>query len=113
MQSSMQTNSFIPAVLCPNSTPSKTNSTYVLDAAIWFLDVLGIDSSNSYGLQGEKVKVSSSSVAEYVVVTVSSLLRSQPGFESNNLGFSKALKTKLLYSDRLFARVTAVHVLRR
>lgn len=37
--------------------------------------------------------------------------RSQPGFESNNLGFSKALKTKLLYSDRLFTRVTAVHVL--
>ena len=52
-------------------------------------------------------------MAEYVVITVSSLLRSQPGFESNNLGFSKALKTKLFYSDRLFARVTAsaVHVL--
>ena len=52
----MQTNSLIPAVLCPNSTPSETNSTYVLNAAIWFLDVLGIDSSNSYGLQGKKVK---------------------------------------------------------
>jgi len=39
MQSSMQTDSLIPAVLCPNSTPSETNSTYVLNAAIWFLDV--------------------------------------------------------------------------